>query len=89
VANPVTSQYIAGHTQLFFAAKEWLVTSLGAEELVVDGTTNSRAYRLAPAVQLRASENLTVAFTMRDAFAGASAGRSRTFSVLLALKTVD
>jgi hypothetical protein len=88
-ASPVTTQYLAGHTQLFLAAKEWLVTSLGAEELVVDGTSNSRAYRVAPGVQLRASENLTVSFTMRDVFAGVSTGRSRTFSVLVAVKTVD
>ena len=89
VANPVMTQYLAGHTQVFFAAKEWLVTSLGAEELAVDGLTTSRAYRHAPGVQLRASENLTVSFTMRDVFAGTTAGRSRTFSVLVAVKTVD
>ena len=88
-ANPLTTQYISGHTQVFFAAKEWLVTSLGAEELAVDGITQSRAYRLAPGVQLRASENLTVSFTMRDTFAGVTTGRSRTFSVLVAVKTVD
>jgi hypothetical protein len=88
-ANPATTQYIAGHTQLFFAATEWLVTSLGAEELAVDGATKTRAYRLAPGVQLRASENLTLSFTMRDVFAGVSTGRSRTFSVLVAVKTVD
>jgi len=86
---PVTTQYLAGHTQVFFAAKEWLVTSLGAEELAVDGVTRSRAYRIAPGVQLRASENLTVSFTMRDVFAGVTTGRSRTFSVLVAVKTVD
>jgi hypothetical protein len=89
IASPATTQYLAGHTQVFFAAKEWLVTSLGAEELVVDGTSNSRAYRVAPGVQLRASETLTVSFTMRDVFAGVSAGRSRTFSVLVAVKTVN
>src|SRR4029453_5860462 len=86
-ANPVTTQYIAGHTQVFFAAKEWLVTSLGDEELAVDGMTHSRAYRLAPGVQLRASENLTVSFTMRDMFAGVSTARSRPFSVLVVVKT--
>ena len=88
-AEPLTTQYVSGHTQVFFAAKEWLVTSLGAEQLIVDGLTPSRAYRLAPGVQLRASEHLTVSFTMRDVFAGVSTGRSRTFSVLVALKTVD
>ena len=88
-ATPLTTQYVAGHSQVFFAAKEWLVASLGTEELIVDGTTKGRAYRLAPGLQLRASENLTVAFTMRDVFAGVSTGRSRTFSVLVAVKTVD
>ena len=87
-ADSLTTQYVSGHTQVFFAAKEWLVTSLGTEELIVDGLTQSRAYRLAPGVQLRASENLTVSFTMRDTFAGATNGRSRTYSVLAAVKTV-
>jgi hypothetical protein len=89
VDKPVTTQYVSGHTQVFFAAKEWLVTSLGAEELAVDGTTKSRAYRIAPGVQLRASENLTISFTMRDVVAGVTTGRSRTFSVPVAVKTVD
>ena len=89
VDNPVTTQYVSGHTQVFFAAKEWLVTSHGAEELAVDGTTKSRAYRIAPGVQMRASENLTISFTMRDVVAGVTTGRSRTFSVLVAVKTVD
>jgi hypothetical protein len=39
--------------------------------------------------QVRVSENLTVAFTMRDVFAGTTTGRSRTFSVLVAVKTVE
>jgi hypothetical protein len=84
-----TTQYIAGHTQVFYAPIEWLVTSLGAEELTMHGATTGRAYRLAPAAQVRVSENLTVAVTMRDVFAGVSTGRSRTFSVLVAVKTVD
>jgi hypothetical protein len=89
VDNPVTTQYVSGHTQVFFAAKEWLVTSLGAEELAIDGVTQSRAYRIAPGVQLRASENLTVSLTMRDVFAGVATGRTRTFSLLVAVKSVD
>jgi hypothetical protein len=83
------TQYVAGHTQLFFVPYEWLVTSLGAEELTMHGAATGRAYRLAPGAQVRVSENLTVAFTMRDVFAGASTGRTRTFSILVALKTVD
>jgi hypothetical protein len=84
-----TTQYIAGHTQVFYAPMEWLVTSLGAEELSMHGLSTRRAYRFAPGAQVRVSENLTVAFTMRDVFAGVSTGRSRIFSVLVAVKTVD
>jgi hypothetical protein len=84
-----TTQYVAGHTQVFFAPYEWLVTSLGAEELTTHGAASGRAYRLAPGAQVRVSENLTVAFTMRDVFAGVSTGRSRTFSIQFAVKTVD
>jgi len=87
--NVATTQYVAGHTQVFFAPYEWLVTSLGAEELTMHGATTGRAYRLAPGAQVRVSDNLTVAFTMRDVFAGVTTGRSRTFSVLVAVKTID
>jgi hypothetical protein len=87
--SAATTQYVAGHTQVFFAPYEWLVTSLGAEELTVHGAATGRAYRLAPGAQVRVSENLTVAFTMRDVFAGINTGRSRTFSVLVAVKTVN
>jgi|RhiMetdeSRZDD1v2_1073273.scaffolds.fasta_scaffold365168_2 hypothetical protein len=83
------SQYLAGHTQVFFAAKEWLVTSLAAEDLVVDGSRRSHTYRLTPGVQLRFSDNLTVIFNARDTFTGATAGRTRTFSLQLAVKTVE
>ena len=79
-----TTQYIAGHTQVFFAPYEWLVTSLGAEELTCTAPRTGRAYRLAPAAQVRVSDNLTVAFTMRDVFAGVThrpdAGRSPSWS---------
>jgi hypothetical protein len=84
-----TTQFVAGHTQLFFAPYEWLVTSLGAEEMTMQGAARGRTYRLAPGAQVRVSENLTVAFTMRDVFAGTTTGRSRTFSVLVAVKTVE
>ena len=83
------SQYLAGHTQIFLAAKEWLVTSLAAEHLVVDGPRQSHTYRLTPGVQLRFSDNLTVIVNARDTFTGASAGRTRTFSVQVAVKTVE
>ena len=84
-----TTQYVAGHTQVFFAPYEWLVTSLGAEEVATHGATVSHAFRLAPGVKVRVSENLTAVFTMRDVFSGLSAGRTRTYSVGLAVKTVQ
>ena len=83
------SEYLAGHSQIFFAAKEWLVTSLAAEDLVIDGPRPSHTYRLTPGVQVRFSDNLTVIVNTRDVFTGVSAGRTRTFSVQLAVKTVE
>jgi hypothetical protein len=88
-STTAASQYLAGHTQVFLAAKEWLVTSLAAEDLVVDGPRRSHTYRLTPGVQLRFSDNLTVIFNARDTFTGASAGRTRTFSLQVAVKTVE
>jgi hypothetical protein len=88
-ATAQTTQYIAGHTQVFFAPYEWLVTSLGTEELATHGAARGHAYRLAPGAQIRVSENLTAVFTLRDVFSGVSTGRSRTCSIQLAVKTVD
>jgi hypothetical protein len=84
-----TSRYLAGHTQVFFAPYEWLVTSLGTEHLVVEGPRPRHLYRLAPGVQTRLSDNLTLIFNMRDVFTGASADRSRTYAVQIAVKTVE
>ena len=81
------SQYLAGHTQLFFAPVEWLVTSLAAEHLVVDAAQQTQVYRLTPGVQARISDNLTLIVNMREAFTGVTAGRARTFSVQLAVKS--
>ena len=87
--NAPASSYLAGHTQVFFAPKEWLVTSLAAEDLVVGAAKASHIYRLTPGVQTRLTNNLTVIVNMRDAFTGVAAGRTRTFSVQLAMKTVQ
>jgi hypothetical protein len=83
------AQYLAGHTQVFFAPKEWLVTSLAAEHLVVDAAQQTHLYRLTPGVQTRISDNLTIIVNMREAFTGVAAGRARTFSVQLAVKSVQ
>lgn len=84
-----TAQYVAGHTQVFFAPWEWLVTSLAAENVVVEGAGAKRLYRLAPGAQVRVSENLTVLFSTRDEFRALSAPSSRTYSVQVAVKTVQ
>lgn len=84
------TRHLAGHTQVFFAPKEWLVTSLAAEHLVVDGLARrAHTYRLTPAVQARLTDNLTLIFNVRDIFVDARTGRSRTFSVQAAVKSVQ
>jgi len=83
------SQYLAGHTQVFFAPVEWLVTSVAAEHLVVDALQQTHVYRLTPGVQARISDNLTLIVNMREAFTGVVASRARTFSVQLAVKSVQ
>jgi hypothetical protein len=88
-AQPPQSQYLAGHTQLFFAPVEWLVTSLAAEHLIVDAAQQTHVYRLTPGVQARISDNLTLIVNTRDAFTGSASGRARTFSVQLAVKSVQ
>ena len=83
------AQYLAGHTQVFFAPVEWLVTSVAAEHLVVDAAQQTHLYRLTPGVQARISDNLTIIVNMREAFTGVAAARARTFSIQLAVKSVQ
>jgi hypothetical protein len=87
-ADTPATRYLAGHTQVFYAPREWLVTSLAAEHLVI-GAAQRHTYRLTPGVQMRISDNLTVILNTRDAFTGATAGRSRTYLVQVAVKTVE
>lgn len=90
IGVPTDTRHLAGHTQVFFAPREWLVTSLAAEHLVIDGITRpTHTYRLTPAVQTRLSDNLTLTFNMRDIFADARSARSRTFTVQVAAKSVQ
>ena len=81
------SSVMAGHTQVFFAPYEWLVTSVGGEHLVIDTPSHSHVYRLAPTVQARLSANLTAIFYTRDMFTGVSSTRSRTYGIQVAVKT--
>jgi hypothetical protein len=84
-----SAQYVAGFTQVFYAPWEWLVTSVAAENVVVEGAGAKRLYRLAPAAQVRVSENLTVIFNTRDEMARIDGPTSRTYSVQVAVKTVQ
>jgi hypothetical protein len=84
-----TAQYVAGFTQVFFAPWEWFVTSVAAENIVVEGAGARRLYRLSPAAQVRVSENLTVIFNTRDELARLDGPTSRTYSVQVAVKTVQ
>jgi hypothetical protein len=84
-----TAQYVAGFTQVFYAPWEWLVTSLAAENVVVEGAGAKRLYRFAPAAQVRVSENLTVILNTRDELTRLNGPTSRTFSVQVAVKTVQ
>ena len=89
-ADAADTRHLAGHTQVFFAAKEWLVTSLAAEHLVIDGLARpSHTYRLTPSVQARLTQNVTVIVNMRDVFLDARSARSRTFSAQVAVKSVQ
>ena len=89
-ADRADTRHLAGHTQVFFAPKEWLVTSLAAEHVVVEGlATRTHTYRLTPAVQARLSDSLTLIFNARDIFVDARTARSRTFGVQLAVKSVQ
>ena len=90
VGSTADTRHLAGHTQVFFAPKEWLVTSLAAEHLVVDALSSRvHTYRLTPGVQTRLSDSLTLNFTMRDIFVDAAAARSRTFTVQVAVKSIQ
>jgi hypothetical protein len=82
------ARYLAGHTQVFFAPWEWLVLSLAAEDIVVEGAGAKHLYRVAPAAQVRVSENLTLLFGTRDEFTDLTAANSRTYSMQVAIKTV-
>ena len=87
-AATTTANYVAGHTQLFFAAKEWLVTNVAAEDLVVP-FQSAHTYRLAYGAQARLSNMFTVLFNTREVFSSAAAKRARSFSLQLAVKSVQ
>ena len=81
--------YVAGFTQLFVAPREWLVTSLVIDEVASSGAGGKHQYRLAPTAQLRLSDNVTFVLSTRDEFITGLTANSRTYSVSVAVKSVQ
>jgi hypothetical protein len=88
VAQPAATNRYAGYTQLFFAPKEWLVTSLIGEQSK-DLSTNGGVFRWRPEVQARLSSSITVTAGVRTDSRQGTRGTSRLYSVQLALKSVQ
>jgi len=80
---------VVGFTQVFVAAKEWFVTSLLVDDVVTSGPGGKHLYRLAPTAQLRISDKVTVVLSTRDEFITGLAANSRTYSVSVAVKSVQ
>jgi hypothetical protein len=80
---------VVGFTQFFVAAREWFVTSLLVDDVVASGPGGKHLYRLAPSAQMRLSDNVTVVLSTRDEFIAGLAAHSRTYSVSVAVKSVQ
>jgi hypothetical protein len=83
------ADYIVGFTQFFVAPREWFVTSLLVDDVVTSGPGGKHQYRVAPTAQLRISDNVTVVLSTRDEFITGLAANSRTYSVSVAVKSVQ
>jgi hypothetical protein len=90
LAGAITStpERWAGFTQFFFIPKEWLVTSLIAEQSNDVTEPRSRAFRWRPEVQVRLTSNVTITGSVRTDTARGTTERSRIYLVQLALKSV-
>jgi hypothetical protein len=73
-----------GHTQFFFATREWLVLSLAAEHV----TWRIHTYRLTPAVQARLTSRLTLIVSARDVFSRPHTW-SQSLNAQIAMKSVQ
>jgi hypothetical protein len=87
-ADGARAQYVAGYTQLFAAPREWLVTSLASEHMVTGGAGSKHVFRLAAGAQFRLTDHVTVLVSTRNE-SGSPHPSSRTYSVQLAMKTVQ
>jgi hypothetical protein len=83
------TDYVVGFTQFFVAPREWFVTSLLVDDVTSSGAGGKHMYRLAPAAQLRISDNVTFVLSTRDEFIAGLASNSRTYSVSVAVKSVQ
>jgi hypothetical protein len=91
-AQQWSSDRLAGYTQFFVAAREWLVTSLIAEQVLDEVAVHPRALQWRPEVQARFSPHFTITAGVRTdtvrTLTGAT-GTSRTYLVQAAVKTVQ
>jgi hypothetical protein len=86
---PSPADYVTGYTQLFVAPVEWFVTSLIVDDVVASGSVGKHTYRFAPTAAMRLSNNVTVVVGTRDDVIPGLAPNSRTYSVSVALKSVQ
>lgn len=86
---PAPADYVLGYTQLFVYPAEWFLTSLIVDTVDVSGSATKRAYRIAPAVSMRLSNNFTLGFTTRNEVVRGPAPDSRTYLLTLAVKSVQ
>jgi hypothetical protein len=87
--TPAPADYVMGYTQLFVYPAEWFLTSLIVDHVEVSGSATKRAYRVAPAVSMRLSNNFTLGFTTRHEVVRGPAPDSRTYVLTLAVKSVQ
>jgi hypothetical protein len=87
--EPVPPDRYAGYTQFFFAAPEWLVASLIAEQLNDTTAPNARLFRWRPELQARLSSFLTLTASVRSDVRRGSPGRGRIYLLQVAMKTVQ
>jgi hypothetical protein len=88
-SEPVPPDRYAGYTQFFFAAPEWLVTSLIVEQLNDTTAPNAARFRWRPEVQARLSSFLTLTASVRRDVRRGSPGSGRIYLLQVAMKTVQ
>ncbi len=79
----------AGYTQVFFVPKEWLVTSIIAEQSNDVTDPKTRFFRWRPEVSARLSSNITITASARSDTPHGATSPSRIYLVQLALKSVQ